>query len=107
MRETNLVTYTSQGMKAGQLGLHMYSSLCKSDQGPHNTQTAPIRTVALFPQPVQQPALRETDATCGLRWASHPSLGLPLKQRCEGAAALAARILFLEPHLHTLDLEPL
>ncbi len=85
MRETNLVAYTIQGMKAGQLGLH--SSLCKSDQGPNSTQTAPIRTVALFPEPVQQPALRETDATCGKRWALHPSLGLPPETTMSGCCS--------------------
>jgi hypothetical protein len=73
--ECSTGTHTIKGVKPGQFSL--CSNLCKSDQGPNSTQSAPLRAVALFPEPVKQPALTETNATCGLGWTLHVVFGLP------------------------------
>jgi hypothetical protein len=64
-RESSAGTHTIPDVNPGQFGL--YSSLCKSAQGPYSTQSAPVRTVALFLEPAHQPALTVTNATCGMK----------------------------------------
>jgi hypothetical protein len=85
----------------------VYISLYQSDQGPNSTQSARIRTVTLFPKPVQQPALTKANVTRDPRWVSHPSCGLPLATAIRGCFSARSPDLTLGPGSHTLGLEPL
>jgi hypothetical protein len=105
LRETSTGIHIIHGMNPVQFSV--YRSLYQSDQGPNSTQSARIRIVTLFPEPVQQPALTKANVICDPRWVSHPSCGLPLatgKRECCSARSLDPTP---GPGSHTLGLEPL